>query len=190
MKALDGRVARDSTTRQLSCLIQRPYGTLGFLSKMTINRRQFNYGLVGSVGLLSLPRLGSQTALRVNGQRIMDHILALAEFGKNPQGGASRVAYSDADKQGREYVLGLMKSAKLDVNIDAAGNLIGRRTGSASGLAPLLFGSHVDTVPEGGNYDGVVGSIGAIEVAQTLAENNVTTRHPLEWSSFKTRKVD
>ena len=111
--------------------------------------------------------------------------MALAEFGKNPQGGASRVAYSDADKQGREYVLGLMKSAKLDVKIDAAGNLIGQRAGSGGGLAPLLFGSHVDTVPEGGNYDGVVGSISAIEVAQTLAENNVTTRHPLEVVIFQ-----
>jgi len=152
---------------------------------MIINRRQFNYGLVASAGLLSFPRFTSQATLRVNGQRIMDHIMALAEFGKNPQGGASRVAYSDADKQGREYVLGLMKSAKLDVKIDAAGNLIGQRAGSASGLAPLLFGSHVDTVPEGGNYDGVVGSISAIEVAQTLAENNVTTRHPLEVVIFQ-----
>jgi len=152
---------------------------------MTINRRQFNYGLVASAGLLSFPRFTSQSTLRVNGQRIMDHIMALAEFGKNPQGGASRVAYSDADKQGREYVLGLMKSAKLDVKIDAAGNLIGQRAGSAGGLAPLLFGSHVDTVPEGGNYDGVVGSISAIEVAQTLAEHNVTTRHPLEVVIFQ-----
>ena len=152
---------------------------------MTINRRQFNYGLVASAGLLSFPRFTSQATLRVNGQRIMDHIMAFAEFDKNPQGGASRVAYSDADKQGREYVLGLMKSAKLDVKIDAAGNLIGQRAGSAGGLAPLLFGSHVDTVPEGGNYDGVVGSISAIEVAQTLAENNVTTRHPLEVVIFQ-----
>jgi N-carbamoyl-L-amino-acid hydrolase len=115
----------------------------------------------------------------------MNHIIALAEFGKNPQGGVSRVAYSDADKQGREYVLGLMRAAKLDAFIDAAGNLIGRRAGAASGLAPLLIGSHVDTVPEGGNYDGVVGSMGAIEVAQTLAENNVTTRHPLEVVIFQ-----
>ena len=152
---------------------------------MNINRRQFNYGLVG--GLLALPLRGIQlqSALRVNGKRIMDHILALAEFGKNPQGGVSRVAYSDADKQGREYVLGLMRDAKLDVTIDAAGNLIGRRAGNATGLRPLLIGSHVDSVPEGGNYDGVVGSMGAIEVAQTLAENNVTTRHPLEVVIFQ-----
>ena len=126
--------------------------------------------------------LTSQATIRVNGQRIMDHIFALAEFGKNPQGGVSRVAYSDADKQGREYVLGLMRAAKLDVSIDAAGNLIGRHAGN--GL-PLLIGSHVDSVPEGGNYDGVVGSIGAIEVAQTLAENNLTLRHPLEVVIFQ-----
>jgi beta-ureidopropionase / N-carbamoyl-L-amino-acid hydrolase len=152
---------------------------------MNINRREFNYGLVICVASLSLPRFPAQTTLRVNGKRIMEHILALAEFGKNPQGGASRVAYSDADKQGREYVLGLLRDAKLDVKIDAAGNLIGRRAGSANNLKPLLIGSHIDTVPEGGNYDGVVGSMGAIEVAQTLAENNVTTRHPLEVVIFQ-----
>ena len=152
---------------------------------MNINRREFNYGLVISVGSLALRRFPSQSTIRVNGKRIMEHILALAEFGKNPQGGASRVAYSDADKQGREYVLGLLRDAKLDVTIDAAGNLVGRRAGSANILKPLLIGSHIDTVPEGGNYDGVVGSIGAIEVAQTLAENDVTTRHPLEVVIFQ-----
>lgn len=152
---------------------------------MNINRRQFTWVLALSLGSLSFRRFPSQSQLRVNAERIMDHILALAEFGKNPQGGVSRVAYSDADKQGRESVLDLMRAAKLEVSVDAAGNLIGRRAGSANGLAPLLIGSHIDSVPEGGNYDGVVGSIGAIEVAQTLSENNVTTRHPLEVVIFQ-----
>ena len=152
---------------------------------LKINRRQFNYALAVALGSLPFRDVHSQTMVRVNGRRIMDHILALAEFGKNPQGGVSRVAYSDADKQGREYVMGLMRAAKLDVSIDAAGNLIGRRAGSASGSLPLLIGSHVDSVPEGGNYDGVVGSIGAIEVAQTLAENSVVLRHPLEVVIFQ-----
>src|SRR5215204_7105749 len=142
---------------------------------MNISRRHFNHLLVIALGSLPLHSFPSQQSLRVNSQRIMDHIMALAEFGKNPQGGVSRVAYSDADKQGREYVLGVMRDAKLEVRIDAAGNLIGRRSGSAN-LAPLLIGSHVDSVPEGGNYDGVVGSMGAIEVAHTLAENHVTMR--------------
>lgn len=152
---------------------------------MQISRRQFNYGLVLSLGSVSLGRFSFQSQLRVNQQRIMEHIFALAEFGKNPQGGVSRVAYSDADKQGREYVLGLLKAARLDATIDAAGNLIGKRAGSDNSLKPLLIGSHIDTVPEGGNYDGVVGSTGAIEVAQTLAEKNVTLRHPLEVVIFQ-----
>ena len=152
---------------------------------MLINRRAFNYGLAFSLGSLVVHKFQTQSPLRVNGKRIVDHLLALAEFGKNPQGGVSRVAYSDADKQGREYVLGLMRAAQLDVTIDAGGNLIGRRAGTTAGLKPLLIGSHIDTVPEGGNYDGVVGSMGAIEVAQTLAENNVTTRHPLEVVIFQ-----
>src|SRR6185312_3247828 len=114
-----------------------------------------------------------------------EHLAALAQFGKNPQGGVSRVAYSEADRQGREYVLGRMRAANLDVSVDAAGNLVGRRAGSDSSLKPILFGSHIDSVPEGGNYDGDVGSLGAIEVAQTLAENNLTTRHPLEVVIFQ-----
>jgi N-carbamoyl-L-amino-acid hydrolase len=113
-----------------------------------INRRDFNYGLALSLGVLPLG-FPSQQPLRVNGRRVMEHILALAEFGKNPQGGVSRVAYSEADKEGREYVLGLMKAASLDVKIDAAGNLIGRRAGTDNSLKPLLIGSHIDTVPEG-----------------------------------------
>jgi beta-ureidopropionase / N-carbamoyl-L-amino-acid hydrolase len=153
---------------------------------MPINRREFNYGLALSLGALSFNRFLFQLpAVRVNGQRIMEHIKGLAEFGANPQGGVSRVAYSDADKQGREYVMGLMKDAQLDVTIDAAGNLIGRRAGSVPKLPPLIIGSHIDTVPEGGNYDGVVGSMGAIEVAQTLAENKITLRHPLEVVIFQ-----
>jgi N-carbamoyl-L-amino-acid hydrolase len=151
-----------------------------------INRREFNYALALSLGAVPLLRFPQgQEKLRVNGERVNAHIRGLAEFGMNPQGGVSRVAYSDADKQGREYVLGLMKDARLDVTIDAAGNIIGRRAGSVPKLPPLLIGSHIDTVPEGGNYDGVVGSMGAIEVAQTLAENNITLRHPLEVVIFQ-----
>src|SRR5260370_9157310 len=83
-----------------------------------------------------------------------------------------------------------MGRAELDGGIGTAGNIIGRRTGSDRSLKPLLFGSHIDSVPEGGNYDGVVGSLGAIEVAQTLAENNLTTRHPLEVVIFQNRSEE
>lgn len=153
-----------------------------------MNRREFNLALAGTTaGFVLNPRviaLGSN-AIRVNGARLNKHLAELAEFGKNPQGGVTRLAYSEADRQGREFVMGLMRAAKLDVSIDAAGNIIGCRAGSDGSLKPLLFGSHIDSVPEGGNYDGDVGSLGAIEVAQTLFENNVTTRHPLEVVIFQ-----
>lgn len=117
---------------------------------------------------------------RVNGKRLVYHLNALAEYGKNPQGGVSRVAYSDADRAAREYVIGLMGAAKLTVSIDAAANLIGRRPGIEPKLPPLVIGSHIDSVPEGGNYDGDVGSMAAIETAQALSESNYPLIHPLE----------
>jgi N-carbamoyl-L-amino-acid hydrolase len=158
-------------------------------SKQNITRRGFNFGLLGAAaGALALKRFPFQPQLRVNGARLMTHLNGLAEFGKNPQGGVSRVAYSEADRLGREYVMGLMRAAQLDPTIDAAGNIIGHRAGSDAKLPPLLFGSHVDSVPEGGNYDGVVGSLSAIEVAQTLGENKITTRHPLEVIIFQNEK--
>lgn len=122
---------------------------------------------------------------RVNGPRIMQHLQALAEFGKNPQGGVSRVAYTDADRQGREYAMRLMREAGLEVSIDPAGNILGSRTGTDPSLKPLLIGSHVDSVPEGGNYDGDVGSLSAIEVAQILAENKIKLRHNLQVIIFQ-----
>src|SRR5262249_10080948 len=72
----------------------------------------------------------------------------------------------------------LMQQAKLDVSVDAAGNIVGRRAGGDPNLKPLVIGSHIDSVPEGGNYDGDVGSMGAIEGAQTLAANNAPLRDP------------
>ena len=127
----------------------------------------------------------SPLPVRVNGQHIHEHLSSLAKFGANPQGGVSRVAYSEADLKAREYAITLMKGAGLDVHIDAAGNIIGTRTGSDPQLKPLLIGSHIDSVPMGGNYDGDVGSLSAIEVAQVLQEKQITLRHPLEVIIFQ-----
>lgn len=151
-----------------------------------MKRREFNTGLLAAGGGLITPRrAAAQSNLRVNGERLNGHLNALSEFGKNPQGGVTRLAYSDADVKAREYARGLMRSASLDVHVDLAGNVIGRRGGTEPNLPPLLFGSHIDSVPEGGNYDGNVGSLGAIEVAHTLAERSVQTRHPLEVIIFQ-----
>lgn len=150
-----------------------------------MNRRDFNSMLLGGLAGTLLARARPvfampRTDVRVNGDRIHAHLSALAEFGKNPQGGVSRVAYSDFDRSARAVVMEWMRAAKLEPSIDAAGNIIGRRAGSDASLKPLLFGSHIDSVPEGGNYDGTVGSTAAIEVAQTFAEQGVVTRHPIE----------
>jgi N-carbamoyl-L-amino-acid hydrolase len=149
-----------------------------------MNRRQFQRTLLAGAGALFLPDIRAFDAprapLRINPQRLAQHLTELAEFGKNPQGGVSRVAYTDFDRQGRAYVLGLMRAARLEPQIDLAGNIIARRAGSARNLKPIVFGSHIDSVPEGGNYDGTLGSLAAIEVAQTLAEYDITLRHPIE----------
>ncbi|HEV8237349.1 MAG TPA: Zn-dependent hydrolase [Gemmatimonadaceae bacterium] len=148
-----------------------------------MNRRDFNSIIVsGLAASVVSPRWREllQSDGRVNGDRVNAHLTALAEFGKNPQGGVSRVAYSDADRAARAVVMDWMRAAKLEPSVDYAGNIIGRRAGTDPSLKPIVFGSHIDSVPEGGNYDGDVGSMSAIEVAQTLAEHNLTTRHPLE----------
>ena len=134
---------------------------------------------------LSVTVAGHGPDLRINGKRVNGHLLALSRFGKNPEGGVTRVAYSDVDLQGRAYVIQLMRDAGLDVVIDAAGNIVGRRAGADPGKKPIVVGSHIDSVPQGGNYDGNVGSMAAIEVAQSLAEQGVALRHPLEVVIFQ-----
>jgi N-carbamoyl-L-amino-acid hydrolase len=116
---------------------------------------------------------------RVDGARVNRHLAELSRFGRNPQGGVTRLAFSPEDVAARQFAMELMRAAGLEVRIDALGNLLGRREGSVPGAAPIVFGSHIDSVPEGGNYDGDVGSMAAIEVAHTLQERGYRSRHPL-----------
>jgi beta-ureidopropionase / N-carbamoyl-L-amino-acid hydrolase len=141
-----------------------------------VKRRDFVQTLAA---LAALPTQGNWKSWRVNGSRVNKHLEGLSQFGANPQGGVSRVAFSDADIAGRRFALDLMRQAGLAVRIDPVGNIIGERAASRRGTLPILFGSHIDSVPEGGNYDGDVGSMSAIEVAQTLAERGYRNRHPL-----------
>lgn len=123
-------------------------------------------------------------AIKVNGQRIEKRILELAEFGKDSTGKGYRVAYTKGDQEGRAWFISLMKQAGLEVTIDYAGNIIGRRKGKNPSLKPIGFGSHIDMVPNGGNYDGCVGSISALEIIEVLNENKLATNHPLELIIF------
>jgi beta-ureidopropionase / N-carbamoyl-L-amino-acid hydrolase len=148
-------------------------------------RRFLRTFLLLAAAWTAAPALRSQSGLHVNSDRLIEHMNAMAAIGKDPAGGYARVAYSDADRQGREYVLGLLRAIGLTPSIDAAGNITARQPGSGQGLAVLVIGSHVDSVPQGGNFDGILGSLGAIEVAQTLAASHVTLRHSLEVLIFQ-----
>ena len=119
-------------------------------------------------------------AIKVNQQRIESRIFALAKFGKDSLGRGYRVAYTKGDVEGRTWFMGLMKNAGLEVSIDYAGNIVGKRKGKNPSLKPIAFGSHIDMVPDGGNYDGCVGSVGALEIIEVLNENRIVTDHPLE----------
>src|SRR6186713_315144 len=118
--------------------------------------------------------------LSVNAQRIESRIFELAKFGRAENGHGYRIAYTKGDIEGRAWFVELMKKAGLDPTIDAAGNIIGNRKGKNSSLKPIGFGSHIDMVPDGGNYDGTLGSISALEIIETLNENNLVTEHPLQ----------
>jgi len=141
--------------------------------------------------------LATEAQPHVNQQRLWGTLEKLSEFGRSPseegkpkgfEGGVTRLGFSNEDLAAREYVTGLMRDAGLTVRVDPAGNIFGRRPSHdvASGraqaekLPALLFGSHIDSVPNGGNFDGDVGSMGAIEVMRALNDAKVRTRHPLE----------
>ncbi|MGH7519881.1 MAG: M20 family metallo-hydrolase, partial [Gemmatimonadales bacterium] len=145
-----------------------------------MKRREFVHATGAALsGFAFGPRQGNWKSWRVNGSRVNKHLADLSQFGANPQGGVSRVAFSEADIAGRRFAMDLMRQAGLAVRIDPVGNLIGERAASRGGTLPILFGSHIDSVPEGGNYDGDVGSMSAIEVAHILAERGYRNRHPL-----------
>ena len=127
---------------------------------------------------------------RVDGLALRQRIEALSVFGRPSGGtfadGVSRVAYSDADVAGRRYTMDLMRATGLDPRVDPAGNIFGRRAGTDASLPPILFGSHIDSVPNGGNFDGDLGTLAAVSVLEALGAANLRTRHPLEmvvWSA-------
>ena len=121
--------------------------------------------------------------LRVSKPRLCQRLDALAQKGALPNGGVSRLALSDADKEGRDLVLSWMKELGLTAHVDQVGNLIGIRPGMKE-EAPVMVGSHVDTVNAGGRFDGSYGVLAGLEVVQTLNEVGIQTRRPLAVVAF------
>ncbi|WP_420603694.1 Zn-dependent hydrolase [Flagellimonas sp.] len=124
--------------------------------------------------------IAQKTHLRVDQNRLENRILELAKFGLQENGETERVAFSDADIEARTWIMNTLESFGLETSIDFAGNIVGVRKGTGKTAKLISFGSHIDRVPNGGNYDGCVGSMAALEVIKTLNENNIKTKHPLE----------
>ena len=115
----------------------------------------------------------------INPQRLNHSLQELGRIGDTPQG-MQRLAFTPSDVAGREYAMTLMRRAGMEVRIDSGGNIIARKSGADPDLPAIAMGSHLDTVPNGGKYDGALGVMGGIEVVQALADANVTLRHPVE----------
>jgi beta-ureidopropionase / N-carbamoyl-L-amino-acid hydrolase len=158
---------------------------------MSASRRQFlgclaSLGAAAAVARLTARFSGARAVgqVHVDASRLRSEIEALSVFGRPPGGsfadGVSRTAYSDADIDGRRYVMDLMRGAGLTPRIDAAGNIFALRAGAPAAARPILIGSHIDSVPGGGNFDGALGSLAAIEAARAIAAAAVVTRHPVE----------
>ena len=154
------------TGLSLSRTVQKLRGAGGFFALAAL--------WVTSIPSLTDAQRASSAKTHVDSQRLLGTLEKLSEFGRNPEGGVTRIGYSETDMAAREYVIGLMKGAGLEVRIDAAGNIFGRREGSEK-LPVLLFGSHIDSVMHGGNFDGDVGSMGAIEVMRALNDGKIKT---------------
>ena len=120
----------------------------------------------------------------VSKERLLRNLKKLSEFGINKNNGNDRVAYSDYDIQAREYLKEYLKNLGLKVEVDYAANIIARKEGANKKLKPIIFGSHIDAVPNGGHFDGPLGVIAGIEALETILDSKIITSHPLELIIF------
>ncbi|MCZ8220147.1 MAG: Zn-dependent hydrolase [Acidovorax sp.] len=118
--------------------------------------------------------------LRINGQRLWDSLMELAQIGATPKGGVCRLTLTDLDKQGRDLVTRWAREAGMTVTIDKIGNGFMRRPGRNNSLPPIMTGSHIDTQPTGGKFDGNYGVLAGIEVVRTLNDHGIETEAPIE----------
>lgn len=119
-------------------------------------------------------------SLRVNGERLWVTIMETARFGATPGGGITRLTLSDEDRDARDWFVARCKAIGCTVTVDEVGSIFARRPGFNNTRQPIAFGSHLDTQPSGGKFDGVAGVLVGLEVLRTLDENHVTTPTPLE----------
>ena len=119
-------------------------------------------------------------ALRVNGQRLWDSLMQLAQLGATEKGGVCRIALTDLDRQGRDLFTRWAREAGCEVRVDAIGNIFARRAGRNNALPPITTGSHIDTQPTGGKFDGNYGVLAGLEVIRSLNDAGIETEAPVE----------
>ena len=117
--------------------------------------------------------------LRIDGDRLRFSLEEMAKIGATEGGGVSRLSLSDEDRKGRDLFISWLEELDLDISIDEMGNIFGRRAGKKAGLSPVMCGSHLDTQPKGGRFDGVLGVMGALEVLRTIQKKNIATERPI-----------
>jgi N-carbamoyl-L-amino-acid hydrolase len=124
--------------------------------------------------------------LRINGKRLRAALETMARIGATAGGGVQRLTLSDEDKQARALFIQWLNEIELEVMIDEMGNIFGKRAGKSDNLSPVMVGSHMDSQPKGGRFDGVLGVMGALEALRTLNDNGVETDRPIiivDWTN-------
>jgi N-carbamoyl-L-amino-acid hydrolase len=118
--------------------------------------------------------------IRVDGERLWQSLMTMAEIGATPKGGVNRQTLTDDDRRGRDLFRRWCEEAGLEVSVDRMGSMFARRQGTEANRPPVMLGSHLDSQPTGGKFDGALGVLGALEVARTLNDRGITTKAPLE----------
>lgn len=122
--------------------------------------------------------------IRVHGQRLWDSLMEMAKVGATPKGGVCRLALTDVDKAARDLFVRWCEEAGCEVTVDRMGNIFGRREGANPELPPVMTGSHIDSQPTGGKFDGILGVLAGLEVIRSLNDAGVTTEAPIEVSAW------
>ena len=122
--------------------------------------------------------------IRIDGSRLWDSLMEMAKIGATPKGGNKRLTLTDLDREARSLFARWCREAGLTLAVDQMGNMFARRPGRDDSLPPVMMGSHLDTQPTGGKFDGVLGVLGALEVMRSLNDLKVKTKHPIEVANW------
>ncbi len=126
----------------------------------------------------------AESNTKVNGARLWDSLMEMAKIGATPAGGVNRLTLTDLDRQSRDLFITWCKDAGCSIKVDRMGSIFARRAGTDDSLPPVMLGSHLDTQPTGGKFDGALGVMAALEVLRSLNDLDIKTKHPIEIVSW------